>query len=158
MLTEYSRRHEVQPRVVVNDILINEHCGPHKVESFKSELVNIALLRFLHNYGNIGNEVGTIPNTFQITRALYSAQWHRQHCKLQTFEKLGALYMHYPDDKHPTQQQAWASTGQKYSSTSTSTWKNDEYKYKYKYWIFKSTWVQVQVLWKVLEYKYWVLW
>ena len=32
-----------------------------------------------------------------------------------------------------------ASTGQKYSSTSTSTWKNDEYKYKYKYWIFKST-------------------
>ena len=50
-----------------------------------------------------------------------------------------------------------ASTGQKYSSTSTSTWKNDEYKYKYKYWIFKSTWVQVQVLWKVLEYKYRVL-
>ena len=39
-----------------------------------------------------------------------------------------------------------ASTGQKYSSTSTSTWKNDAYKYKYKYWIFKSTWVQVQVL------------
>ena len=28
-----------------------------------------------------------------------------------------------------------ASTGQKYSSTSTSTWKNNEYKYKY--WIFK---------------------
>ena len=50
-----------------------------------------------------------------------------------------------------------ASTGQKYSSTRTSTWKNDEYKYKYKYWIFKSTWVQVQVLWKVLEYKYRVL-
>ena len=50
-----------------------------------------------------------------------------------------------------------ASTGQKYSSTSTSTWKNDEYKYKYKYWIFKSTWVQVQVLWEVLEYKYRVL-
>ena len=37
-----------------------------------------------------------------------------------------------------------ASTGQKYSSTSTSTWKYDEYKYKY--WIFKSTWVQVQEL------------
>ena len=51
-----------------------------------------------------------------------------------------------------------ASTDQKYWSTSTSTWKNDEYKYKYKYWIFKSTWVQVQVLLKVLEYKYQVLW
>ena len=48
-----------------------------------------------------------------------------------------------------------ASTGQKYKSTSTSTWKNNEYKYKY--WIFKSTWIQVQVLWKVLEYKYRVL-
>ena len=59
-----------------------------------------------------------------------------------------------------------ASTGQKYSST--STWKNDEYKYKYKYWIFKSTQVQVQVhekmtststststgFSKVLKYKY----
>ena len=50
-----------------------------------------------------------------------------------------------------------ASTEQKYSNTSTSTWKNDEYKYKYKYWILKSSWVQVQVLWKVLEYKYRVL-
>ena len=26
-----------------------------------------------------------------------------------------------------------ASTEQKYSNTSTNTWKNDEYKYKYKY-------------------------
>ena len=51
-----------------------------------------------------------------------------------------------------------ASTGQKYLSTSTSTWKNDEYKYKYKYWIFRSTWVQVRVLLKVIEYKYRVLW
>ena len=40
----------------------------------------------------------------------------------------------------------------------SSTWKNDEYKYKYKYWIFKSTWVKVQVLLKVLDYKYRVLW
>ena len=36
-----------------------------------------------------------------------------------------------------------ASTGRKYSITSTNTWKND--KYKYKYWIFKSS---------LLEYKY----
>ena len=51
-----------------------------------------------------------------------------------------------------------ASTGQKYWSTSTNTWKNDEYEYKYKYWISKSTWVQLQVLLKVIEYKYRVLW
>ena len=30
-------------------------------------------------------------------------------------------------------------------------------KYKYKYWIFKGTWIQVQVVWKLLEYKYQVL-
>ena len=51
-----------------------------------------------------------------------------------------------------------ASTGQNNSrtSTNTSTRTNHEYKYKNKCWIFKSTWVLVlvQVLWKILKYKY----
>ena len=36
---------------------------------------------------------------FRMTsRALYSAQYHRQHCTLQAFEQFGALYMHNYDD------------------------------------------------------------
>ena len=33
---------------------------------------------------------------------LYSAQYHRQHCKLHAFEQFGALYMHNHDDKYPS--------------------------------------------------------
>ena len=39
---------------------------------------------------------------FRMTlRVLYSAQYHRQHCTLHTFEQLGALYMHSHDEKYP---------------------------------------------------------
>ena len=39
-------------------------------------------------------EVRTIPYSYRMTsRVLYSAQYHRQHCALQTFEEFGALYM-----------------------------------------------------------------
>ena len=68
--------------------------------------VNIALRRFLHieaisrqkearnrNYGLL---------LFRMTsRVLYSAQYHRQHCKLHAFEQFWALYMHKHDDKYP---------------------------------------------------------
>ena len=41
---------------------------------------------------------------FRLTsRALYSAQYHRQHCTLHAFEQFGALYMHNHDDKYPYQ-------------------------------------------------------
>ena len=35
-----------------------------------------------------------------ISRVLYSAQYHRQHCTLHTFEQFEALYMHNHDDKY----------------------------------------------------------
>ena len=35
------------------------------------------------------------------SRVLYSAQYHREHCTLHTFEQFGALYMHNHDDKYP---------------------------------------------------------
>ena len=39
---------------------------------------------------------------FRMTsRVLYSAQYHRHHCTLQTFGKFGPLYMHNHDDKYP---------------------------------------------------------
>ena len=34
--------------------------------------------------------------------ALYSTQYHRQHCTFQAFEQFGALYIHNLDDEHPT--------------------------------------------------------
>ena len=34
--------------------------------------------------------------------ALYSAQYHRQHCTLHTSEQFEALYFHNHDDKYPT--------------------------------------------------------
>ena len=40
---------------------------------------------------------------FRMTaRVLYSAQYHRQHCTLRSFEQFGALYMHDHDDKYPS--------------------------------------------------------
>ena len=40
---------------------------------------------------------------FRMTsKVLYSAQYHRQHCTLHTFEQFGALYMHNHDDKYPS--------------------------------------------------------
>ena len=40
---------------------------------------------------------------FRMTsRVLYSAQYHRQHCSLHTFEQFGALHMHNHDDNYPT--------------------------------------------------------
>ena len=39
---------------------------------------------------------------FRMTsRALSSAQYHRQHCTLHAFEQFGALYMHNHGDKYP---------------------------------------------------------
>ena len=35
------------------------------------------------------------------SRVLKSAQYHRQHYRLQSFEQLRALYMHNLDDKNP---------------------------------------------------------
>ena len=35
------------------------------------------------------------------SRVIYSAQYHRQHCTLHTFEQIGSLYMHNHDNKYP---------------------------------------------------------
>ena len=59
--------------------------------------MNIALLRFLHNHGNIATE-----GSPKSSRVLYSAQYHRQHCTLHAFEQFGALSMHNHDDKYPS--------------------------------------------------------
>ena len=37
-----------------------------------------------------------------ISRVLYSAQYHRQHCTLHAFKQFGAMYMHIHDDKYPS--------------------------------------------------------
>ena len=48
-------------------------------------------------------EVEIRPYSYRMTpRVLYSAQYHRQRCTIQAFEQFGALYVHNPDDKHPT--------------------------------------------------------
>ena len=49
-------------------------------------------------------EVGTILYSYRMTstRALYSAQYYRQHCELQAFGQFEALYIHNLDDTHPT--------------------------------------------------------
>ena len=69
-----------------------------------SEWVNIALHRFLHNYGNIVTEgspkSGPCPTLISNDFKGYSAQYHRQHCTLQAFEQFGALYAHNHDDKY----------------------------------------------------------
>ena len=36
-----------------------------------------------------------------ISRVLYRAQYHRQHCTLHAFEQFVALYMHYHHVKYP---------------------------------------------------------
>ena len=36
------------------------------------------------------------------SRALYSAQYHRQYCTLHAFEQFEALHMHSHDDKYPS--------------------------------------------------------
>ena len=62
--------------------------------------VNIALRRFLHNHGHIATE-GSL-NDFKPTRVLYSAQYHRQYCRLQAFKQFGAQHMHNHDDEYPS--------------------------------------------------------
>ena len=69
--------------------------------------MNIVLCRLLHNHGNIGTEgspkLGLCPTLelFRMTSSvLYSAQNHRQHCTLHSFEQFGALYMHNHYDKY----------------------------------------------------------
>ena len=64
--------------------------------------------RFLHNHGNIATK-GSLSRDYalllfrMISRVLYSAQYHRQHCTLHAFEQFGALYMHNHDDKYLSQ-------------------------------------------------------
>ena len=64
--------------------------------------MNIALRRFLHNYGNIATEGSPKPGLYPTLNSsewvLYSAQYHRQHCTLQAFEQFGAL--HNQDNKY----------------------------------------------------------
>ena len=67
--------------------------------------MNTALLRFLHNNGNIATEgsqrSGGYALLYRMTpRVLYSAQYHRQHCTIQAFGQFGALYMRNSVDKH----------------------------------------------------------
>ena len=67
--------------------------------------MNIALRRFLHNHGNIATEGSSKPRLcpllFRMTSmVLHSAQYHKQHSTLHTFEQFGALYMHNYDDKY----------------------------------------------------------
>ena len=52
---------------------------------------------------NIATEGNPKPYfLFRVTsRVIYSAQYHRQHFTLQTFEQSGALYMYNHDDKYP---------------------------------------------------------
>ena len=73
----------------------------------ESESVNITLRRFLHNHGNLATEKkleGEImPYSFRIiSRVLYSAQYHRQHCTRQDFPQFETLSIQNPDDKYPT--------------------------------------------------------
>ena len=35
------------------------------------------------------------------SRVRYSAQYHRQHCALHSFEQFDTLYMHNHDEKYP---------------------------------------------------------
>ena len=68
--------------------------------------MNIALRSFLHNHGNIATEGSPKPELcptliWMISRVLYSAQYHRQHCKVHAFEQFGALYM-YNHDNNPS--------------------------------------------------------
>ena len=41
-----------------------------------------------------GPKSGICPTLLNDFKVLYSVQYHRQHCTLQTFEQFGALYMH----------------------------------------------------------------
>ena len=51
------------------------------------------------NPSSVGTDFGS-QNLTSIV--LYSAQYHRQHCTLQSFEQFGPLYMYNIDDKYPT--------------------------------------------------------
>ena len=67
--------------------------------------VNIALRCFLHNHDNIakdGRDYALPLSNNCLHSFFYSAQCHRHHCTLHTFQQFGALYMHNLDDKHPT--------------------------------------------------------
>ena len=70
------------------------------------ERVNIALRRFIHIEA-ISRQKEARRREYALllfrmtSRVLYSAQYHRLHCTLHTFEQFGALYMHNHDDKYP---------------------------------------------------------
>ena len=62
-------------------------------------------------------------------RIMYSVHHHRQLFTLDAFEQFGTLYMHNPDDRHPTSSKIepstfefWATTGLNKPSVSTLTW------------------------------------
>ena len=58
---------------------------------------------------------------FRMTsRVLYSAQYHRQNCTLQTFEQFGALYMHNHDDKDPARPGFEPGTSRLYTPVNTN--------------------------------------
>ena len=75
--------------------------------------VNIALRRSAQYSDRRKHEVATVPYSYRMTpRVLYSAQYHRHHCTLHAFEQFGALFMHSPNDKHPTQPEFEPSTSE----------------------------------------------
>ena len=66
----------------------------------------------------VSGEFGIKPSSFRMTsRALYSAQYYRQHCTLQAFQQFGALYMHNPDDKYLTRPGYGPSTSEFQATT-----------------------------------------
>ena len=72
--------------------------------------MNIVLRRFLHNHQimAISRQKEARSRDYAVLlfrktpRVLYSAQYHREPCTLNSFEQFGALYMHNHDDKYPS--------------------------------------------------------
>ena len=74
--------------------------------------VNIALCHFLHNNGNIATERSPKPglySTRMTSRALHSAQYHRQHYTLHAFWTVWSTIQKL-DDEHLTQPRFEPST------------------------------------------------
>ena len=62
--------------------------------------MNIALHRFLHNYGKIPTE-GSRDYALLLFRMTSKVLYSAQDCMLHAFVQFGALYMHNHDDKYP---------------------------------------------------------
>ena len=79
----------------------------------------IVLRRFLHIEA-ISRQKETRSRDYALllfrmtSRVLYSARYHRQHCRLHDFEQFGALYMHNHDDKYPARPEFQVTSPSRY--------------------------------------------